>query len=912
MDCLFRIPGYTFFRRDRHGRSHGGLLVYIKDNFQVQQRHDLERENIECITLDITLPARTHMLLFCCYRPPDFSPTDFFSTLADIYSSIADPSAILCLLGDLNARHNDWDSTTNPAGRALRTLLDEYVLTQCVTTATRFSSDGTSRSTLDLFATNRPDLLHRVETTDPISDHCCVIVDLSICGPSLAPRRLHLFPDYDNADWPGLRDYLISAPLFTAIQGTENVDAVWKAWNGIMCEAVQRYIPIKQVAVRPRNKIWMTSALHHLIRQKHRLFRAAKSTGSLSAWKTYTQARNRCNVAVQRARNSYLTSLHARLDNISCGSRTWWQAVKGLAHLLPPRSPLPDLLVDGRPATSDADKAEVLADFFAQQCTDQSRESTEPSAGAPYPLRKDHPSFEFPPLTTEDVLQALSRLPIHKSTGSADITNRVLRETAVCIAESLTYLYNLSIATLSFPTDWKEATVTPIFKQRGEPSAPTNYRPISLLPACGKLMDRLQSRSLCNYLVDNSLVSDHQFGFLPGRSTTLQLLHVYDKWLCALDAGRGVAAVFMDFHKAFDRVWHPGLLYKLGTCGLSPSATAWLRSYLTNRRLRVRVGSVLSSPREISAGVPQGSHLGPILFLVFINDLPSAVADTPADLYADDALLHDEITPASDLRPIANAVQEAFDWARSWHGQFSLSKTAALLLGPTANAAQTLPALTVDGRPIRVTAAHKHLGLTFSHDFRWRDHLRNVLRSGRKKAGLLRHLSRELSADITAKLYLTYVRPSLEYACPVWHCAITAEDTLALERIQASVARAILRSDWTTPKWHLFRDLDWPSLKWRRTVLSMKLFHSLLRHRHGPLASRLYPTSRVSLRKRRQLLLPRPRTTRRMKSFIFSMSCIWNALPERLQSIEKTSSFARALETHWADDKFNVNFCPRT
>ena len=152
------------------------------------------------------------------------------------------------------------------------------------------------------------------------------------------------------------------------------------------------------------------------------------------------------------------------------------------------------------------------------------------------------------------------------------------------------HIYNLSLTTATFPSDWKRAIVCPIFKNRGEKSDPSNYRPISLLPAVGKVFDKLQSRSLCQFLMKNGLISDQQFGFLPGRSTLTQLLSVTDEWARhAIDRGERVAAVFLDFYKAFDRVWHDGLLHKLGKCGLHPSALAWLQNYLSDRSLSVRV-----------------------------------------------------------------------------------------------------------------------------------------------------------------------------------------------------------------------------------------------------------------------------------------------------------------------------------
>ena len=158
---------------------------------------------------------------------------------------------------------------------------------------------------------------------------------------------------------------------------------------------------------------------------------------------------------------------------------------------------------------------------------------------------------------------------------------------------------------------------------------------------------------------------------------------------------------------------------------------------------------------------------------------------------------------------------------------------------------------------------------------------------------------------------MTHIRPTLEYACQVWHCDADESDAIALERVQASIARSILHADWHTPKSDLLKALDWPSLRWRRTILCMKLFHLLLHNRCGPVASCLYPFSRTSLRKPKQLLLPRVRTARRTKSFFFFMSSLWNTLPSDLQNIEQTSRFMAALECHWEKYKYSVNEFPR-
>ena len=170
------------------------------------------------------------------------------------------------------------------------------------------------------------------------------------------------------------------------------------------------------------------------------------------------------------------------------------------------------------------------------------------------------------------MLNSRSKLSPFKSSCCLLLTNRVLREVAPFISQPLTYIFNLSLQSSTFPQDLKPAVVVPLYKQRGNASAPTNYRPLSLLPAVAKVLDAIQSKRLSSFLVKNKLLTDHQFGFLPGRSTTQQLVYVVDKWLQTQDKGSASVGVFLDFQEAFDKVWHKGLLFKLARCGVSPDA----------------------------------------------------------------------------------------------------------------------------------------------------------------------------------------------------------------------------------------------------------------------------------------------------------------------------------------------------
>ena len=274
--------------------------------------------------------------------------------------------------------------------------------------------------------------------------------------------------------------------------------------------------------------------------------------------------------------------------------------------------------------------------------------------------------------------------------------------------------------------------------------------------------------------------------------------------------------------------------------------------------------------------------MGQLLFAVFINDLTSAAQKSQTELYADDAPIHKDISKdiiPQEMHSLQTSVSAASAWAQSWRGRFSPAKTVVLPLGNLAtNTCQQFP-LSIDEENIDIVDTHKHLGVILSTDLKWKAHLESILAKARKRAGLLRHVhvSHQLPAKLTCHLYITYVRPMMEYACPVWHSSASAVDALALERVQASVARTtgILAADWDTPKDILFRQLDWPSLWWRRTILSMTLFHQLVHHGEGPLMEcmfQLLSATGRSVRKPHQLILGMASSTKCLNGF-FLFSC---------------------------------------
>ena len=247
-----------------------------------------------------------------------------------------------------------------------------------------------------------------------------------------------------------------------------------------------------------------------------------------------------------------------------------------------------------------------------------------------------------------EVTDILASLPLNKASGPDGISNRILKECSHSLARPLCSLFNTSLSIGKFPRQWKDANVCAVLK-KGDPILPVNYRPISLLNTMEKVFERAVYKHFFNHLRDMNFFTPFQSGFRPGDSTVNQLTFLYNTFCKALDDGLEVRTVFFDISKAFDKVWHKGLLVKLQESGVHGNLLLWFRDYLSYRRQRVVISGSMSSWVFLEAGVPQGSILGPILFLIFINDIVVNIGSN-VRLFADDTSLYILLT--SPLGPL--------------------------------------------------------------------------------------------------------------------------------------------------------------------------------------------------------------------------------------------------------------------
>ena len=319
--------------------------------------------------------------------------------------------------------------------------------------------------------------------------------------------------------------------------------------------------------------------------------------------------------------------------------------------------------------SDDTDKATILNDYFTEQ-------SSLDDSNANLPADLNIPDFTLNSIsiTANEVESVLKALQTGKASGPDAINNRILKELAKPLSFALSDLFNASLIKGKIPALWKQANVTPIHK-KNDPSDITNYRPISLLSTVGKVLEKNVHKYVFKFLMDHEVLTTLQSGFISGDSTVNQLVDIYNSFCKALAEGKEVRAIFCDISKAFDRVWHKGLLYKLQTVGITGHLLQWFTDYLNNRKQRVVLPGVFSHWTDLKAGAPQGSILGPLLFLIYINDIVRNI-NSSIRLFADDTSLYIIVENPIQAATILNSdLSKIYTWASNWLVTFNPSKT---------------------------------------------------------------------------------------------------------------------------------------------------------------------------------------------------------------------------------------------
>lgn len=889
--ALLSLPGYTLFTNFetelmcQSSKGTRGVGIYVQNCLHATTVCFPGTTFTEQLWVKIKLKGSDSLYAGCIYRSPSGDSQRSIEDLCYLLRTVcaSNPSHLL-VAGDFNLPHIDWNlhlcraPDSNPAHQFLSTVQDLFLF-QHVTEPTRYR-DGVSPSLLDLILTNEEGMITSMDFCPGLgkSDHVMIKSKLAVYSSVCKPNCLKW--NFSRANFQELDKQL--SKISWDFLYTEDINSGYSHFCSMLLSLQSEHIP-KARSSQARKNIYMNSQALRLKRQKRTL------------WATYTRSQKPVDLARYKICRNKLRGLTRKLrrdfeselvSNIKSNPKAFWKYSNSRTKVRPRLGDLRNS--SGTLVSHDQAKAGILNEYFAGNFTKE-KPFTEPEFEDSFGGRL----LTDVRVSTQSVQAKLLALKPSCAPGPDDIHPRVLRELSHTLARPLSLLFRRSLDTETLPAAWKQGVVVPIHK-KGDKQLPENYRPVSLTSVPCKVLESLIRDELMRHLDSHGLLSEHQHGFRPRRSCSTQLLEALDDWTRMMDRKIPVDVVYLDFRKAFDLVPHKRLLFKLHRCGVSGKLLSWIEAFLSGRTQQVTIGGCRSNSVPVTSGVPQGSVLGPLLFLLYVNDLPEAVSCS-VKLFADDAKLFSKIATELEAEMMQADLDSLVAWAARWQMTFNQDKCKVMHIG----SANPEVSFHMADHQLQCTQVERDLGIRVDSILKFREQAAAAVAKANQVLAVIRRSFALIDETTLPMLFKTLVRPHLEYGNLVWG-PFNRADQRAIERVQRRATRLVSNIRHLEYQARL-RHLKLPSLYYRRRRGDMIHVYLMLHGGVDVSTLNMFEMHTGGVTRGHSLKLSKPRASCRARQNFFSVRVVndWNGLPDAVVNAPSLNAFKNRLDTHW-------------
>lgn len=829
------------------------------------------------------------------YRNPA-EKTDWVDKFENLIDHALKDEKEIIILGDFNKDLLNINQT-----REWSNLISSLGFTQLIKDPTR-ETNTTSTLIDHVYSSNEECISDSHVSKICLSDHYAIFCNRKIffsCKNHF--HKTITYRSFKQFDDNAFLSDLLSQP-WPDIEQLSNVDDILEAWYSLFIETVDTHAPVKTQRVKhDLQPGWVTPDILDKIKLRDKMKKQGR-------FEDYKLLRNEVCSFIQEAKRSVYK---AKIEEGKDDPKSIWKLFKefGANSKTPNANYVSELKVGENVISSHHDLAETFNDYFINIASNLK----EPVEHSSFDELKQHirqkiPEnvyFELPEVDESFVFCYLSTLDVSKATGLDGIGPRLLKLSSGVIAKSITYIVNKCISDGHFPHCWKQAKVNPLFKG-GVKDDINNYRPISILPTLSKLIEKFIKKHLTLYLNRFELLHQFQSGFRTGHSTETALTLMTERWLNAINEGKIIGTVMVDFRKAFDLVDHELILKKLSYYKCGENFISLMKSYLNNRTQLVSINGTASNFANITSGVPQGSILGPLLFLIFINDLPLVLSSkvSATDLYADDTTIYDMHHDLEILRSnLQNALLILQNWCKQNGMLLNTDKTKVMLISTRQKRMlldTSILSLSYDDINLQLTTGDKILGVHIEENLGWNNHFQHVCKKVSSYIWLLSKIKSYLSLEHRSLFYNSYIQPHFNYCNTIWGNS-SNYNVSKLTQLQRRACKLILENN--------YENLESARKKLNILSFDQNVFVNKAKTMFK-VANNLIPQYIVGLFQRRadslpntslrsvsnlNFTIPRPKSSMFKTSLSYSGPVIWNAIPSEIKNVGSVSVFTNKL-----------------
>ena len=784
------------------------MFILVKNNLVSEAQPDLDTD-CEVIWVRIKQQNTKDALIGTFYMPHRREKD--VNKLKESLKKTSAHNKQIILVGDFNCPDVDWETNSAPPGapdrliqQAVADATNEHHLTQIHSDPTR------QNRLLDLVFVSNPTLVKHSTSTPGLGDHHAVVTDLN-SKPFITRQPPRTVYQFQKADWGKIDDEAIALTQDMETQYKAGADAqsLWDMFkNGIM-KATHNHVPSHTLKIKGGYP-WINRSIKRMLAKKRRLYKKAKKSKN---WNNYIFFQKECDQALKKAEDDYINKTISE-GFASNNPRPFWRFIKQRGQ---DNTGVAPLYKQGKLISDSKSKAQIMLDQFKSVFT------IDTSASTTLTSNQDQPKIDSLYITSYGVEKLLRDLNPSKACGPDGIPNIVLKKCAPVLAPALRDIFQRSIDTGVLPDDWRKANISCAYK-KGDKHRAENYRPISLTSVCCKLLEHIVYRHLMSHLQHHSILTPLNHGFRAGHSCVSQLLTTVHDLLRSYDKKKQVDVMILDFSKAFDTVPHDKLLSKLQSYGIDGNIHNWIKNFLVNRTMRVVLEGASSTETRVLSGVPQGTVLGPLLFLCHLNDLPDVVS-SQVRLFADDCLVYREINSIHDQIKLQEDLRKLEQWASEWGMRFNASKCYVLSIQATKQYFYQL-----NNTILKQVTSNPYLGVQLSSDLKWDVHINHIAKRANSKLGFLRRNIHSFPLQCKRMAYLSLVRSSIEYSSVVWD-PYYQKDIERLEGVQNAAVRFIVNDYKTRDTGFItskLQELQLPTLQARRHHARLALFRKVV------------------------------------------------------------------------------------